>query len=73
MEHYHGYYILHDYERDCYIIDTEGCGFRPTWDVFKATRFDTIDDALDWKVQIEEDGYCLEILFVEVNIKEVKD
>lgn len=73
MEHYHGYYILRDVEHENYIIDTEEYGLQPTWDLWKATRFDCVDDANDFATDYGQDGYHLEILFVEINIKEVRD
>lgn len=73
MEHYHGYYILHEYDKDFYIIDHEELGLQPTWDIFKATRFETIDDANDWKYEFEQDGYHLEVLFVEINVTKLED
>ena len=73
MQHYYGYYLLYDYELSCYIVYTDTMQCKPTWDIHKATRFDTYDDALDYKAQFEEDGYTLEVLFVEINIKPTED
>lgn len=73
MEHYHGYYILRDVEHANYIVDTEEYGLQPTWDLWKATRFDCVDDAIDFATDYGQDGYHLEILFVEININEVRE
>ena len=72
MQRYHRYYILRDVDKNTYIVDNEEYGINCTWDVWKATRFTDLRDAMDWANKCEYEGYSVEILIAAMTLTEVK-